>query len=337
MASPHTRGWTLGDWSGSSRDRGFPAHAGMDRRGGRRGGRSGRLPRTRGDGPDRAVFWLEFAAASPHTRGWTGLQIRAHPSAQGFPAHAGMDPSRAAGGRCGIRLPRTRGDGPRARRIRAPAPRASPHTRGWTSRCGVAAAPPSGFPAHAGMDPSASPRPSWARGLPRTRGDGPSHRASHRASDLASPHTRGWTRHRLPPRPRVSGFPAHAGMDPRSTPAPVRHNWLPRTRGDGPLSPARISGSAVASPHTRGWTDLLGEAPENHRGFPAHAGMDLLACVAGDFGLGLPRTRGDGPCPRKARSRGRRASPHTRGWTSIIFRFPPFPVGFPAHAGMDRP
>ena len=50
-ASPHTRGWTRMATAGQDYQRGFPAHAGMDRDGWRRPRRITRLPRTRGDGP----------------------------------------------------------------------------------------------------------------------------------------------------------------------------------------------------------------------------------------------------------------------------------------------
>ena len=52
-ASPHTRGWTPAPEPGPGPDGGFPAHAGMDLFREQMQGRSGGLPRTRGDGPWR--------------------------------------------------------------------------------------------------------------------------------------------------------------------------------------------------------------------------------------------------------------------------------------------
>ena len=52
-ASPHTRGWTRAGPAHVGRARGFPAHAGMDPSWSCRASRTGRLPRTRGDGPDQ--------------------------------------------------------------------------------------------------------------------------------------------------------------------------------------------------------------------------------------------------------------------------------------------
>ena len=91
-ASPHTRGWTPSVARRQRARPGFPAHAGMDPAPGWPRGRTPRLPRTRGDGPDGFALRADEVAASPHTRGWT-LPPAAEPlQGRGFPAHAGMDP-----------------------------------------------------------------------------------------------------------------------------------------------------------------------------------------------------------------------------------------------------
>ena len=73
---------------------------------------------------------------------------------------------------------------------RLPAP---PRTRGWTLADAQVPETALGSPAHAGMDPEHGQNPLADGGLPRTRGDGPSH--FHR--DWRS----------------QGGSPAHAGMD----------------------------------------------------------------------------------------------------------------------------
>ena len=178
--------------------------------------------------------------ASPHTRGWT--------QARG----------------------RRRGDtGDGRRRV------ASPHTRGWTHRIQRPAGCRSGFPAHAGMDPSNTATRTPGPRLPRTRGDGPL-----RVEDTST------TRR---------GFPAHAGMDPRRSCGPCSCRGLPRTRGDGPFISLLNTDVDPASPHTRGWTRHGCDTGRRPSGFPAHAGMDRR--VLADMGVSsrLPRTRGDGP------------------------------------------
>ena len=45
-----------------------------------------------GDGPPRVVGGVLVAEASPHTRGWTPDAGVGDRPADGFPAHAGMDP-----------------------------------------------------------------------------------------------------------------------------------------------------------------------------------------------------------------------------------------------------
>ncbi len=257
-ASPHTRGWTVPRAPAAGAGAGFPAHAGMDPAGrncciGRR-----RLPRTRGDGPEAKSPRLGVPSASPHTRGWTPGSDRPAERGEGFPAHAGMDPTRKARPEIPTRLPRTRGDGPPPLFTPFAPDEASPHTRGWTRAAGNGARRSAGFPAHAGMDPgTARSRPRRTR-LPRTRGDGPYACGSGAALQRASPHTRGWTPPVDPAPPRRVGFPAHAGMDPPRAPESPGAPRLPRTRGDGPSSGQALRRSYGASPHTRGWTPSCG-------------------------------------------------------------------------------
>ena len=334
-ASPHTRGWT-------------PRRVLQPRR-------VGGFPRTRGDGPAHRPTMPAADGASPHTRGWTRDSQHPRVNLRGFPAHAGMDRWPGVERPGHPWLPRTRGDGP------CPAPAthimylASPHTRGWTPRQIVSVEADHGFPAHAGMDPSTMPRRTGRRRLPRTRGDGPLIEHFGRREFQASPHTRGWT-----PDPRVErmgcgGFPAHAGMDPR-TPNPRKSpRRLPRTRGDGPVIEKCGEWQIEASPHTRGWTPCSRGTGTSESGFPAHAGMDPPSTSRRRPIGGLPRTRGDGPAlprlrpahRRLPRTRGdgppsgvalvgiHRASPHTRGWTLRARHNRVLHEGFPAHAGME--
>ena len=215
--------------------------------------------------------------ASPHTRGWT---LRAAPVGhrlEGFPAHAGMDPTHAHDATPLRGLPRTRGDGPRSGRMPSAIDLASPHTRGWTAGARRPHRAARGFPAHAGMDPRQLDCSAEPARLPRTRGDGPLAGAPAARRSVASPHTRGWTRYAQAGRPAGRGFPAHAGMDPHRWPYVPVPAGLPRTRGDGPCSAAGGFETPWASPHTRGWTPDQATAPALQGGFPAHAGMDPCA------------------------------------------------------------
>ena len=334
-ASPHTRGWTVRLDTRQSLEAGFPAHAGMDPLQVEALAQHERLPRTRGDGPLLAAAGGGGTTASPHTRGWTLDTLTGELQTHGFPAHAGMDPTGRAATRHRSRLPRTRGDGPLHQRRPSRYPRASPHTRGWTPLRGRRQRFVHGFPAHAGMDPSRPHVQMSASGLPRTRGDGPVVHRRGRVRYRASPHTRGWTSasRRLPVPDH--GFPAHAGMDPRSSRFLMRPSRLPRTRGDGPVGSVVALRPNPASPHTRGWTVGAVRAVHAERGFPAHAGMDPSASVSTRSHTGLPRTRGDGPDAAMVGAVPRAASPHTRGWTLRLARAVQRLTGFPAHAGMD--
>ena len=210
-ASPHTRGWT--------------------RRRSQQGLISWRLPRTRGDGPDTVTLQQAMSRASPHTRGWTRGNVGLDRHQRGFPAHAGMDPLGEPPVSQRLRLPRTRGDGPRRNVSFATFAVASPHTRGWTPAAEQDHQEALGFPAHAGMDPSESPSAFRRTRLPRTRGDGPMRRWRRTISAAASPHTRGWTHpeplHALQRPPHTRGWTwCRCGTSPC--------RGLPRTRGDGP-------------------------------------------------------------------------------------------------------
>ena len=192
---------------------------------------------------------------------------------------------------------------------------ASPHTRGWTRRQRPRVALLRGFPAHAGMDPTPACSPSACTRLPRTRGDGPTTAQGGSRGVLASPHTRGWTLGLVGPAAATSGFPAHAGMDPRQYQYVLLRPGLPRTRGDGPKALMQIDRRHQASPHTRGWTLTWSCYRGGDKGFPAHAGMDPSPAQYQQLGDRLPRTRGDGPLPHVAVVETEPASPHTRGWT----------------------
>ena len=192
-----------------------------------------------------------------------------------------------------------------------------------------------GFPAHAGMDPRPSRRCPSAERLPRTRGDGPRSSARSPYRLAASPHTRGWTPLRDQAGGGVPGFPAHAGMDLGKDLAREPGRGLPRTRGDGPSSPAARFDTRRASPHTRGWTRAAPGSPAAHAGFPAHAGMDPAPCCGRGRRVRLPRTRGDGPVASRRLGGRSWASPHTRGWTLLSGAAAAGGDGFPAHAGMD--
>ena len=287
----------------------------MDPRAARCRGSRWRLPRTRGDGPVPLQLSQMGIEASPHTRGWTPDQRRGRAATMGFPAHAGMDPGRRLNPKYSLGLPRTRGDGPILPLSVIDCGMASPHTRGWTPSIPHRCSSTRGFPAHAGMDPVVCCAQLLGSGLPRTRGDGPLLYEQPRGIQVASPHTRGWTRGGRDPGGSDGGFPAHAGMDRGEYADRQRPRGLPRTRGDGPWQHCARMAWCGASPHTRGWTPRRRDRLGRGCGFPAHAGMDPSRAPACPGSRRLPRTRGDGPCRKSPPVPCWKASPHTRGWT----------------------
>ena len=171
--SPPARGWTVHLLGHHRRHVVFPARAGMDRRrGASRSPRPG-VPRPRGDGPMSGCSRSCAVSCSPPARGWTWVVNSTEIPRSVFPARAGMDRARKGATRSGLRVPRPRGDGPKAAIAVAAEPTCSPPARGWTDGKARDATARSVFPARAGMDRRTSGRCGSARSVPRPRGDGP--------------------------------------------------------------------------------------------------------------------------------------------------------------------
>ena len=198
-----------------------------------------RLPRLRGDGPERSSMHEAHAMAPPPTRGWTHrvMNVRAHIS--GSPAYAGMDRQRWEAGDTRAQIPRLRGDGPAKVAMIAAGAQAPPPTRGWTRSTAPPRHPPDGCPANAGMDRT-------------TEGEVALH--GRNGQNISR------------------GSPAYAGMDPRSPSRQCPRDWLPRLRGDGPQARHRPLVAIVAPPPTRGWTLDHLRHTASLAGSPAYAG-----------------------------------------------------------------
>ena len=217
------------------------------------------------------------------------------------------------------------------------------------------AAPGRGFPAHAGMDPETTAALRATVWFPRPRGDGPDKRHNSERNAEVSPPTRGWTCSYHTSTPRLTGFPAHAGMDPPAKRPRTAPDRFPRPRGDGPGFPTPTSlrirfprprgdgpelrllelRFSMVSPPTRGWTVASEGVRRRGIGFPAHAGMDPYNYGSTACPCRFPRPRGDGPRSGKPAADRRLVSPPTRGWTHGCSTAAAARLGFPAHAGMD--
>ena len=333
---PHTRGWTPAVEVRVVGVLASPAHAGMDRSPAwRRSGRR-RFPRTRGDGPVEPGSLGWGYELPPHTRGWTEKLARLEGDHGASPAHAGMDPGTVFPYALKASFPRTRGDGPSAKRSCSYTSKLPPHTRGWTLHRVLVALPTVASPAHAGMD---LPQPSQHAGIrrfPRTRGDGPDEELGGGYLSGLPPHTRGWTLGLARAIGREMASPAHAGMDRRPSSGHAPASSFPRTRGDGPAECEPQPLPPALPPHTRGWTVPIDARRRDQHASPAHAGMDPIPTDGSPHDGGFPRTRGDGPWPKPALGTGQMLPPHTRGWTLEAADMPVAGLASPAHAGMDR-
>ncbi len=107
-------------------------------------------------------------------------------------------------------------------------------------------------------------------------------------------------------------------------------------RGDRPGQLRPWRSSPEATPHARGST--CGRAGQTLAkiGYPACAGIDLVASRFHRFLPGLPRMRGDRPGTPSAQVTVRMATPHARGSTWLWKREQRRDAGYPACAGIDR-
>ncbi len=190
-----------------------------------------------------------------------------------------MGPARRSRPRGRSGLPRARGDGP-----------------DYVAGFGMGAW---ASPAHVGMAPRARGDGPDIKALrrqvieaPRTRGDGPAARRRDEETRLAPPHARGWPLAGAEAVERVTGSPTHAGV---ALSAASARSTRPRP-----------------SPHTRGWTHRQAGGDRHQGGSPAHAVMGPLTALGMKSASMRPRTRGDGPSPRR-RPNIAMSAPRTRG------------------------
>ena len=274
------------------------------------------LPRTRGDGPDTVNDYNYIEQSPPHPRGWSAPGFRRNGRPRVSPAPAGMVRRSPSANGSSASLPRTRGDGPHDIDVNQQFSRSPPHPRGWSRDRGSEPVSGEVSPAPAGMVRRFRKRAAHGTGLPRTRGDGPDTGAVAGRDAKSPPHPRGWSElpAAIPSRSQVS--PAPAGMVRTRATSRRRAERLPRTRGDGPLAPARWWRASASPPHPRGWSVLPGLSAAEAMVSPAPAGMVRRWAGADRFHGSLPRTRGDGPRSRPSAPALTRSPPHPRGWSA---------------------
>jgi len=152
---------------------GYPACAGIDPVRRRHTKGHSRLPRMRGDRPDRVSLIQGLSQATPHARGSTRPAPLPPAPGLGYPACAGIDLTRLTAPLGTARLPRMRGDRPWLSPKIAQQKRATPHARGSTCPRKRGKQEAHGYPACAGIDPTRKQASCSRARLPRMRGDRP--------------------------------------------------------------------------------------------------------------------------------------------------------------------
>ncbi len=156
-ATPHARGSTrYVDASGLS-PAGYPACAGIDPGPARSTMRWVGLPRMRGDRPCAPSPERWPPRATPHARGSTRASGVDRQGQSGYPACAGIDLTKDTRYVKAPGLPRMRGDRPTCEAPRRPDCWATPHARGSTTDLCCVPTSQLGYPACAGIDPTALP------------------------------------------------------------------------------------------------------------------------------------------------------------------------------------
>ena len=273
------------------------------------------FPRQRGDGPLSGCTGLTALPVPPPARGWSPPTIRTARLRGGSPASAGMVPRRYRRSCRATWFPRQRGDGPPAPPLRYRPQEVPPPARGWSPRWWRSQDRQGGSPASAGMVPLRGNGRTGRHWFPRQRGDGPMSRVIFGSLPPVPPPARGWSRlgeiaGRLP-----CGYPASAGMVPRTRESPAATPGFPRQRGDGPDGSRCRTRLRPVPPPARGWSvrdgphEIVGVGspasagmvpvaqgcPRVSEGFPASAGMVPFFRAAHALNRGFPRQRGDGP------------------------------------------
>ena len=193
---------------------------------------------------------------------------------------------------------------------------ATPHARGSTLPIGNGFHLRNGYPACAGIDPSAGRYLGICSRLPRMRGDRPVSGFPKVEVCPATPHARGSTSYPQFSPPCVFGYPACAGIDRPVGQARKKEEWLPRMRGDRPEGHPPAVKPRTATPHARGSTPRrLWPVPQS-LGYPACAGIDPCIIFTAGLYRRLPRMRGDRPFAESRCAKVKPATPHARGSTS---------------------
>ena len=108
-------------------------------------------------------------------------------------------------------------------------------------------------------------------------------------------------------------------------------------RGDRPYVAVGCQGGLEFTPHARGSTHATSSSLQSACVYPACAGIDRgLLCQPLHTG-GLPRMRGDRPCPHRKRFHDSKFTPHARGSTLSRSCRRCLEKVYPACAGIDRP
>jgi len=314
-STPHARGSTRSNGRNSQGRCVYPACAGIHPRPHCLWCAPAGLPRMRGDPPGSTTCMSGRHSSTPHARGSTCLVcIHAQPQTV-YPACAGIHPRPAPAAHTRLRLPRMRGDPPRAKKIIILLLESTPHARGSTSTSRPLGSGQKVYPACAGIHPDSSFGFDLCLCLPRMRGDPPS--KSLKTPDIgpSTPHARGSTAEAETQAIQQYVYPACAGIHLAAVPKAAVAACLPRMRGDPPHPQWCRNRSFRSTPHARGSTCFAFFPTDSVRVYPACAGIHRYPYFLVVSYSCLPRMRGDPPPLHLPEEQAIGSTPHARGST----------------------
>ena len=332
----------------------IPAHAGKTHTAQGRVQEVEAHPRSRGENIESRTVTAPCAGSSPLTRGKRRRRRRRRCCGGLIPAHAGKTFSSPASELIDGAHPRSRGENTAAAAPMAGPNGSSPLTRGKRAQIKAAVSVVGLIPAHAGKTRMRTSSISPSRAHPRSRGENHHTEGAHDVRRLAHPRSRGenaasaWARRPWagsspltrgkPARAAAIGpllglIPAHAGKTDGRLVGRVVQGAHPRSRGENQDLEVVLVHGEGSSPLTRGKHDEVGNALEDGRLIPAHAGKTLSATSSQCVDWAHPRSRGENQSMRGYPEEGQGSSPLTRGKQAVEQDGAGGAGLIPAHAG----
>ncbi len=295
MFSPPAWGWSVGIWIDNATNVVLPTRVGMVRRLPSASLGCPCSPHPRGDGPVSALSSLDFTLFSPPAWGWSGATPRSTPETLVLPTRVGMVRARPLRQPHDRSSPHPRGDGPKSASTAGLSFTFSPPAWGWSVGQQSQHILPHVLPTRVGMVRRRVVAISPNLGSPHPRGDGPSIAESTGITLVFSPPAWGWSAAIWSDEAKANVLPTRVGMVRTSRSSRIPTPCSPHPRGDGPATHSVTSFVMAFSPPAWGWSVCLKMSRPLPPVLPTRVGMVRGPALFTMRFLRSPHPRGDGP------------------------------------------